>query len=269
MGAYFNCFVDFLADFPYRKDWTRDPSIELPGKEVSELLVSGLRKRLIEVKSVRPVDYGHFIECSSGGRRFEIAISVDDHQEMQRWAVNCYPREGVLTKLLRGTPRSNGAGCYPQYTRHLPPLHGSTACGGSLATTRHGVLSLAKLQPPHSRGSRRKEAVMLPSGIATSTGKRKASIIDDPGGGRVGEGWGVSCGATTSLERGLRCLDFGWVDPSLVVWARPTSLPLGAARTPRAVRARATPRRTKAGSGPPETRTRSAARTVSPMDHRR
>jgi len=103
MAETLNTFADFLADFPYEADWPNDSAKELPGKDVSELLVNGLRKQGIDVDGVDAADYGHFIDCLCGGRPFTIVVSVDDPWEMKRWTVQCYPSEGLLTRLIHGS----------------------------------------------------------------------------------------------------------------------------------------------------------------------
>jgi hypothetical protein len=102
MTVTLDTFADFLADFPYEAGWLEDSTKELPGKDVSELLVNGLRKRGIDVNGVDAADYGHFIECISVGRSFTIVVSVDDPWEMKRWTVQCYPSDGLLTRLIHG-----------------------------------------------------------------------------------------------------------------------------------------------------------------------
>jgi len=95
MAETLNTFVDFLADFPYESGWVYDPTKDLPGKDLSELLVKGLRGYDIEVKAVDAVDYGHFITVLSGVRSFTILVTVDDVWEMRRWNVHCHPTQVV------------------------------------------------------------------------------------------------------------------------------------------------------------------------------
>jgi hypothetical protein len=70
-----NTFANFLADFPYEAGWPEDSTKELPGKDVAELLVDGLRRPGIDVNGVEAADYGHFIDCLCGGRAFKLAVS--------------------------------------------------------------------------------------------------------------------------------------------------------------------------------------------------
>jgi hypothetical protein len=43
MAPALNTFADFIADFPYQPGWTEDPSVEVPGKDVTALFVNGVR----------------------------------------------------------------------------------------------------------------------------------------------------------------------------------------------------------------------------------
>jgi hypothetical protein len=103
MAERLNTYVDFHGDFPYRPGWTEDSRIELPGKELAELLADGLRHRGVDVSRVDALDYGHFLRCRSGGRSYTVEVTVDDAYKMERWTAQCYPDddEGILSGLFR------------------------------------------------------------------------------------------------------------------------------------------------------------------------
>jgi hypothetical protein len=89
MAEALNTFADFIGDFPYVPGWTEDPKVALPGKDVAALLANGLRKRGFTIGKFEAVDYGHFLDCESGGFTFEISVTVDDPWQMKRWTVQC------------------------------------------------------------------------------------------------------------------------------------------------------------------------------------
>ena len=91
MAKALNTFADFIADFPYDSAWMEDPTIDVPGKDLTALLVNGLRVRGFEIQSVEPIGNGSLVECKSHLRSLTISITVDDPWEMRRWNVECSP----------------------------------------------------------------------------------------------------------------------------------------------------------------------------------
>ena len=102
MPLLVNTFADFLADFPYDAGWLSGSTEDIPGKEVSEVLVSGLRKQGIEIERLDADVTGRSLFCLCEDRSFTIMVFVDDLFEMKRWNVQCSPSESLLTRLIHG-----------------------------------------------------------------------------------------------------------------------------------------------------------------------
>ena len=94
MPEQLHMFVDFHGDFPIV-----DGMKEANGKELAELLATGLRAAGFNVGDPQAADFEYIV--NENDHDFELHVGIDDFQYPDRWMVQaCYSRRGFFGRLL-------------------------------------------------------------------------------------------------------------------------------------------------------------------------